>query len=258
MVDSSVLKKIDTTIDKGYECLYKDDSKGACDYWLSAWKDVVEVLAKEETEGINTLEKQYKWTEMLFNWVQDFELELGNEGSEDQEYNRKRIEYCEEMLRVYPEEKADLLLVENTRRAIAESYLRLGDENKCDALFEEWLKKDPQWGWGWVGWSDCYWMDKHKDMVKAQSILESGLAAENVRDRDEMLDRAVSFYKEAKEPMKAEKASAELKILRSKQPAAVLKQKVIKQPVHVTKVGRNDPCPCGSGKKYKKCCGSES
>jgi hypothetical protein len=22
------------------------------------------------------------------------------------------------------------------------------------------------------------------------------------------------------------------------------------------KVGRNDPCPCGSGKKYKKCCGN--
>lgn len=24
------------------------------------------------------------------------------------------------------------------------------------------------------------------------------------------------------------------------------------------KVGRNDPCPCGSGKKFKKCCGSAS
>ncbi|HEV56263.1 MAG TPA: hypothetical protein ENN87_02040 [Phycisphaerales bacterium] len=24
-----------------------------------------------------------------------------------------------------------------------------------------------------------------------------------------------------------------------------------------TKVGRNDPCPCGSGKKYKRCCGRE-
>jgi uncharacterized protein len=22
------------------------------------------------------------------------------------------------------------------------------------------------------------------------------------------------------------------------------------------KPGRNDPCPCGSGKKYKKCCGA--
>ena len=32
-----------------------------------------------------------------------------------------------------------------------------------------------------------------------------------------------------------------------------------KKPVTVragAKVGRNDPCPCGSGKKYKKCCGS--
>ena len=26
----------------------------------------------------------------------------------------------------------------------------------------------------------------------------------------------------------------------------------------VPKVGRNDPCPCGSGKKYKKCCGRDS
>ena len=25
--------------------------------------------------------------------------------------------------------------------------------------------------------------------------------------------------------------------------------------VRGTKIGRNDPCPCGSGKKYKKCCG---
>ena len=28
-------------------------------------------------------------------------------------------------------------------------------------------------------------------------------------------------------------------------------QTVVKE----VKVGRNDPCPCGSGKKYKKCCG---
>ena len=33
-----------------------------------------------------------------------------------------------------------------------------------------------------------------------------------------------------------------------------------KRPVRKTeaqKVGRNDPCPCGSGKKYKKCCGAD-
>ena len=29
---------------------------------------------------------------------------------------------------------------------------------------------------------------------------------------------------------------------------------VKKPPVRSDKVGRNDPCPCGSGKKFKKCC----
>ena len=34
------------------------------------------------------------------------------------------------------------------------------------------------------------------------------------------------------------------------------KSKVKKQaPKRVQKIGRNDPCPCGSGKKYKQCCG---
>ena len=28
--------------------------------------------------------------------------------------------------------------------------------------------------------------------------------------------------------------------------------------VKAPKVGRNDPCPCGSGKKYKKCCGANA
>lgn len=32
--------------------------------------------------------------------------------------------------------------------------------------------------------------------------------------------------------------------------------KVKKQPIKKEKIGRNDPCPCGSGKKYKKCCGA--
>ncbi|MBE7003785.1 MAG: preprotein translocase subunit SecA, partial [Ruminococcaceae bacterium] len=30
---------------------------------------------------------------------------------------------------------------------------------------------------------------------------------------------------------------------------------VKRQPRKVQKIGRNDPCPCGSGKKYKQCCG---
>lgn len=31
---------------------------------------------------------------------------------------------------------------------------------------------------------------------------------------------------------------------------------VAQQPVRVNKTGRNEPCPCGSGRKFKKCCGA--
>jgi uncharacterized protein YecA (UPF0149 family) len=46
--------------------------------------------------------------------------------------------------------------------------------------------------------------------------------------------------------------------MNSARPAPAQQQKVKQMPVRKTaaqKIGRNDPCPCGSGKKYKNCCG---
>ena len=41
------------------------------------------------------------------------------------------------------------------------------------------------------------------------------------------------------------------------QPQAATNNQQQRQPISVgEKTGRNDPCPCESGKKYKKCCGS--
>lgn len=37
-----------------------------------------------------------------------------------------------------------------------------------------------------------------------------------------------------------------------------LEQKNARTVVKGDKIGRNDPCPCGSGKKYKKCCGANA
>ena len=35
-------------------------------------------------------------------------------------------------------------------------------------------------------------------------------------------------------------------------------QKLSTTVVKGKKIGRNDPCPCGSGKKYKHCCGKNA
>ena len=41
------------------------------------------------------------------------------------------------------------------------------------------------------------------------------------------------------------------------QQAAAEPQKISQIVREDIRVGRNDPCPCGSGKKFKKCCGKE-
>ena len=38
-------------------------------------------------------------------------------------------------------------------------------------------------------------------------------------------------------------------------PQAIMRVLAQEKTVNVGSVNRNDPCPCGSGKKYKKCCG---
>lgn len=42
--------------------------------------------------------------------------------------------------------------------------------------------------------------------------------------------------------------------LRKLQQKESIKQMLKKRKVTNTKIGRNDKCPCNSGKKYKKCC----
>ena len=60
--------------------------------------------------------------------------------------------------------------------------------------------------------------------------------------------------REAKEPA-AQKAKAEVKPNDAAKPPAPPIMPVTPAPVPMQKVPRNNPCPCGSGRKYKRCCG---
>jgi len=44
------------------------------------------------------------------------------------------------------------------------------------------------------------------------------------------------------------------KPLKEWQKSPIAKGRLYEEPVRSKKIGRNEPCPCGSGKKYKKCC----
>jgi uncharacterized protein YecA (UPF0149 family) len=80
-----------------------------------------------------------------------------------------------------------------------------------------------------------------------------------VRDRADIAERLKEMCEDSGRPDEARQFGEQAERLRREhlRPAArpVLSQSA-GQTTRRVKVGRNDPCPCGSGKKFKKCCGS--
>ena len=284
-------------IQAGYDELERKEAANAATIWLDAWSDVVRICELTGIDSIRQFDDLCSMYQSLFNWSGDLEDALWNAGREDPEFLRARIAVCEEALRRFPDE--DELMVENRRRALAESYFELGETDKAQTLFEHWLDADPSWGWGWIGWADLHFFanNRPKDYGPAEELLGRGYSTPGVRDRADIADRLVLLYRETGRDEEAAALAAEAKrISRSNSRVSVRRtidledagdRAVVRDtatatfegeglpldrlteivealdtarpsihPRQVTKVGRNAPCPCGSGRKYKKCCGS--
>ena len=117
---------------------------------------------------------------------------------------------------------------------------------------------------------DTYWMDH----IDAMEELKRGIHLRSYAQRDpvvayrvesyDMFDEMTSAIREDTAKMmmtlmprhKADvqrKAVAKVTATSSSSDGTPAKQVTIRKE---NKIGPNDPCPCGSGKKYKKCCGS--
>jgi len=246
-------KIIDAKIQEGYEFLSKNNSPKCCDVWLEAWEEIKSLLNSGVAVDIFDLDKKYAWSEFISDYAQDLEAELHNAGINDAAYHGKRIDYCRELLSWCRSE--DDLMISNTRRAIAEAHFWSGDEAECDRLFTEWLKDDPDWGWGYIGRSDCY-LYKFTDEgnAKAEEILLAAYARDGLRDKIHVVDRIISLYKATGKHNEAREFEKAFSILQRAEPKGSYYYKL--SPARSEKIGRNEPCPCGSGKKYKKCCGA--
>ena len=117
---------------------------------------------------------------------------------------------------------------------------------------------------------DRQWMD-HLD---AMDQLRTGIGLQAIGQKNPLVEYKYAAYDMFNQMMEEIRREVVRFILRAQiaqeQPAAGVSVKNIqenrssdgeeqtKKPVRKEQtVGRNDPCPCGSGKKYKKCCGRQ-
>ena len=117
---------------------------------------------------------------------------------------------------------------------------------------------------------DTHWMDHIDNMeelkrgIHLRSYAQKDPVVEYRIEGFEMFDAMIASIREntvralflvqlrrEEEPPKREAVADEKEM----QAVGGSDQGAVNQTVRKNKVGRNDPCPCGSGKKYKKCCG---
>ena len=278
---------LDDKIEAGHEASKADNTPEACRLWLDAWKDTVALFRKSRLEDLESLDQRFRGSESLIEWVQDFSAELNDAGSGDPHYWTIRAEVIEEALRVFsgPEEA----LTEFWRRDLGETYFQLGQTARADGMFLGWLKDDPEWGWGWISWADCY---HDAGLPRCEDILRDALRVEEVRDRSDILHRLADVYTDQgrdeeaaalreeaesgfgsfddgfdeaqgfdrsgnvlRQVTKLNFAGAGIPLDDFSSLAKMLARNETPPSHRVEKAGRNEPCPCGSGKKYKKCHG---
>ncbi len=255
--DRPGLELLDDKMQAGYARDAENDSHAAVVTWLDAWSDVLRLCDATGISSIEEFDDRFPLTQSLFNWSQDLEMALENAGRDNHEIRQSLIEFCEESFRRFPRE--DQLLTENRRRALGGAYFDAGMTEKAEELFRSWLDADPAWGWGWIGWADCYLpgAGRPADLARAEELLRRGYRVPGVRDRVYIAERLQEVCEDSGRPDEARQFGEQAERLRHEPlraaarpapPAGNIARRV--------KVGRNAPCPCGSGKKFKKCCGS--
>jgi len=157
--DQNNIEMIDDGMQEGYDALENNKIDECMEKWLRAWKTIVTIVPTY----IDSVEEADEFmpeplTQSIYNWCQDFKMELFNAGLKDKSYFKKRIEYCNEFSRLFPE--TDDLIIQNMLRAEAESYAKLGEMETADRLFENLVNKYPDSIWGYVGWGDMHMSTK--------------------------------------------------------------------------------------------------
>ncbi len=115
---------------------------------------------------------------------------------------------------------------------------------------------------------DAKWIEHLHNM----DVLREGIGLRAWGQRDPLIEYKIEGYKMFQEMMDAARQDIismiyKVQVMKEGEEELLMKKRNVTygEPVKVSrasarkteKIGRNDPCPCGSGKKYKKCCGKD-
>lgn len=263
----TVEDEINESCDEISDSVMDGDEEGAAASFLVIWPKikeyVIENLYRDTANGVEKpmLMEIAPMTEYEMNF-DSFLLEMGmvlrNAG-----YYDEAIQFSKEMLDLFSwgEGEADSCK-DDIGQALADS----GRLAESDQWYEAWLQEEPDNGNCVNGYAFCCQI--RGEIERALKIVEAHLPQEETADAKylNLYIRAESLYREVGNEERADYYQALVKQI-DEMPVKQLNQYSGMQGdfyaedwketpvVKDKKIYPNDPCPCGSGKKYKKCCG---
>ena len=129
----------------------------------------------------------------------------------------------------------------------AESLFGIGKREEGEKLSQEIISRNPDNPWLLLRAGEYYTTYGEKDFLKAKDCYLKALAVaqKHLRRPDGKKELRAAYQR-----------LIDISYDTGDRDSAGRYQRLLNA-LDAKKVGRNDPCPCGSGKKYKKCCGRE-
>lgn len=245
----------DQLMDAGYEALNEQDLERMTLLWWEAWGVFQKIVEKEEHKtSISELVESQDYQYPADEWLKDMEIYLANAGE-----HRKRREFCERVLEIL-----DWSLDDSSgfKCAIGEELYAEGNVEQGRCWFEDWLKEEPYNQNALSAFSWC--VQEEKGSEEAYKLIRGRvIGATCTSENDILFDHARLLAKELNKKEDLEWIETQREKYYNEWDEADLYNDVFddfvlpaQNPiVKEKKIYPNDPCPCGSGKKYKKCCG---
>lgn len=246
----------DELVQNGYECFDEQKSEEGLNFWREAWL-IFQSIMEQQSKIIPFLGliEELDYVYAIDAWLQDYEMELGNARKYED-----RIAFCRKIIELFDWQDYDYSCFQC---GIGDSLFYEGKKEEAYDHYEKWLAEDPQNSNGINGF--CWILFENGDAEKAYSVVRRvtwGVPcyADNsiLFMRAKQLAHYVGKHEESEwyqhQLDKFEESIRNWEMDEDEIFDAFTAPKQIPV-VKAEKIYPNDPCPCGSGKKYKKCCG---
>jgi len=200
--DRPSIEMLDDWMQEGYRFMMDGYGPQACDRWSEVWS-TIRSRVQPEMRTCDSASIVFYGTQDLFNWVQDFALELHNAALDDPRYADTGVELCEDVLTQFPDE--DHLFRLNFRADLGEFYYLAGRPEHGERVLLELIHDEPNLSAGYARLANilAYGVrqgDQPIDHQRAIHLLEEALAKPVSDPADYDLKARLEELRNAKKP----------------------------------------------------------